>query len=497
MASNRTLSSPKRAKEDEERPDELIKYRSPLVSRYASAEMAFNFSERKKFSTWRKLWLWLAKAQQTLGLHITDEQLKEMETNLDNIDFELAAIEEKKRRHDVMAHVYTYAQCCPKAAPIIHLGATSCYVGDNTDLIVIRDAFNILLPKLARCIQRLSVFADEHKALPTLGYTHYQPAQLTTVGKRSTLWISDLCMDLRNFTRARDDLKFRGVKGTTGTQASFLALFEGNGDKVDMLDKLITQMAGFKESYLVTGQTYSRKVDIDVLAVLAGLGASVHKICTDIRLLANLKEVEEPFEKEQIGSSAMPYKRNPMRSERCCSLARHLMTLIMDPLQTLSVQWFERTLDDSANRRICLAEAFLTADILLSTLQNVSEGLVVYPKVIERHVMQELPFMASENIIMAMVKAGGNRQECHEQIRTLSQQAAAVVKQAGGDNDMVQRIKKTAYFSPIHAQLDKLLNPSTFTGRAQQQVSKFLSEEVRPTLKPFAHFLDEISQLDL
>ncbi|XP_009586410.1 PREDICTED: adenylosuccinate lyase, partial [Fulmarus glacialis] len=311
------------------------------------------------------------------------------------------------------------------------------------------------------------------------------PAQLTTVGKRCCLWIQDLCMDLQNLERARNDLRFRGVKGTTGTQASFLQLFEGDHSKVEELDRLVTAKAGFKRSYMVTGQTYSRKVDIEVLSVLASLGASIHKICTDIRLLANLKEIEEPFEKDQIGSSAMPYKRNPMRSERCCSLARHLMTLVLDPLQTASVQWFERTLDDSANRRVCLAEAFLTADIILSTLQNISEGLVVYPKVIERRIRQELPFMATENLIMAMVKAGGNRQDCHEKIRVLSQQAAAVVKQEGGDNDFIARVRADPYFSPIHKQLESLLDPSSFTGRAPLSVAKFLKEEVRPALIPY------------
>ncbi|XP_063479033.1 adenylosuccinate lyase isoform X6 [Symphalangus syndactylus] len=370
-------------------------YRSPLASRYASPEMCFVFSDRYKFQTWRQLWLWLAEAEQTLGLPITDEQIQEMKSNLDNIDFKMAAEEEKRLRHDVMAHVHTFGHCCPKAAGIIHLGATSCYVGDNT---------------LARVISRLADFAKERASLPTLGFTHFQPAQLTTVGKRCCLWIQDLCMDLQNLKRVRDDLRFRGVKGTTGTQASFLQLFEGDDHKVEQLDKMVTEKAGFKRAFIITGQTYTRKVDIEVLSVLASLGASVHKICTDIRLLANLKEMEEPFEKQQIGSSAMPYKRNPMRSERCCSLARHLMTLVMDPLQTASVQWFERTLDDSANRRICLAEAFLTADTILNTLQNISEGLVVYPKVIERRIRQELPFMATENIIMAMVKAGGSRQ---------------------------------------------------------------------------------------
>ncbi|XP_064276240.1 adenylosuccinate lyase isoform X1 [Passer domesticus] len=468
-----------------EERDVMARYRSPLVSRYASAEMAYNFSERKKFGTWRRLWLYLAQAEKSLGLSITDEQLREMEANLDNIDFKMAAEEEKKLRHDVMAHVHTFAHCCPKAAAIIHLGATSCFVGDNTDLIVLRDGFNLLLPKLARVISRLADFAEKYAEMPTLGFTHYQPAQLTTVGKRCCLWIQDLCMDLQNLERARDDLRFRGVKGTTGTQASFLQLFEGDHSKVEELDRLVTEKAGFKRAYMVTGQTYSRKVDIGVLAVLASLGASVHKICTDIRLLANLKEIEEPFEKDQIGSSAMPYKRNPMRSERCCSLARHLMTLVMDPLQTAAVQWFERTLDDSANRRVCLAEAFLTSDIILTTLQNVSEGLVVYPKVIERRIRQELPFMATENIIMAMVKAGGNRQDCHEKIRVLSQQAAAVVKQEGGDNDFIARVRADPYFSPIHNQLESLLDPSSFTGRAPQQVAKFLKEEVRPALIPY------------
>ncbi|XP_068108134.1 adenylosuccinate lyase [Hyperolius riggenbachi] len=478
-------------------PEEVQRYRSPLVSRYASREMAFNFSDSKKFQTWRRLWLLLAQAQRSLGLPITEEQIQEMEANLENIDFKMAAEEEKRLRHDVMAHVHTFAHCCPRAAPIIHLGATSCYVGDNTDLIVLRDGFDLLLPKLARVINRLADFAERYADLPTLGFTHYQPAQLTTVGKRACLWLQDLCIDLGNLERARNDLRFRGVKGTTGTQASFLQLFDGDHNKVEELDRMVTTMAGFKRAYIVTGQTYSRKVDIEVLSVLASLGATVHKICTDIRLLANLKELEEPFEKEQIGSSAMPYKRNPMRSERCCSLARHLMTLIMNPLQTASVQWFERTLDDSANRRVSLAEAFLTADIVLSTLQNVTEGLVVYPKVIERRIRQELPFMATENVIMAMVKCGGNRQDCHERIRVLSQQAASVVKQEGGDNDLIQRIRSDPYFTPIHSQLDQLLDPKSFIGRAPQQTVKFLTEEVLPLLAPYQNKMDVKIELDL
>ncbi|PNJ37539.1 ADSL isoform 8 [Pongo abelii] len=486
-------------------------YRSPLASRYASPEMCFVFSDRYKFRTWRQLWLWLAEAEQTLGLPITDEQIQEMKSNLDNIDFKMAAEEEKHLRHDVMAHVHTFGHCCPKAAGIIHLGATSCYVGDNTGLIpssgVITAHCSLRLPgsdnspvsvsQLARVISRLADFAKERASLPTLGFTHFQPAQLTTVGKRCCLWIQDLCMDLQNLKRVRDDLRFRGVKGTTGTQASFLKLFEGDDHKVEQLDKMVTEKAGFKRAFIITGQTYTRKVDIEVLSVLASLGASVHKICTDIRLLANLKEMEEPFEKQQIGSSAMPYKRNPMRSERCCSLARHLMTLVMDPLQTASVQWFERTLDDSANRRICLAEAFLTADTLLNTLQNISEGLVVYPKVIERRIRQELPFMATENIIMAMVKAGGSRQDCHEKIRVLSQQAASMVKQEGGDNDLIERIQADAYFSPIHSQLDRLLDPCSFTGRASQQVQRFLEEEVYPLLKPYESVMKVKAELCL
>lgn len=458
--------------------------------------MAENFGDRKKFSTWRKLWVYLAKAQKDLGLSITDEQLQQMEANVHNIDFAKAADEEKKRRHDVMAHVYTFSACCPLAAPIIHLGATSCDITDNTDLIVLRDAFDILLPKVARCIHRLSQFADRYKAMPCLGYTHLQPAQLTTVGKRASLWLADLVVDLRNLERARADLRFRGIKGTTGTQASFLQLFDGDASKVEALEKMVAELAGFQSSYPVCGQTYSRKVDIDCLCVLASMGASVHKACSDIRLLASFKELEEPFEKEQIGSSAMPYKRNPMRSERCCALARHLMCLIQDPLMTCSVQWMERTLDDSANRRVSLPEAFLTADVMLSTLQNICEGFVVYPKVIEKRISQELPFMASENIIMAMVKKGASRQECHEEIRVLSQEAGRRVKEEGADNDLVERIRSNGYFSPIHAELEALLDASTYTGLAELQVASFL-KEVRASLKPYEDRLDVVSTLNL
>ncbi|CAB0035469.1 unnamed protein product [Trichogramma brassicae] len=460
-------------------------YRSPFATRYASKEMRFNFSDQKKFTTWRKLWIYLAKAEMSLGLSISQDQISEMEQHVNDIDFDAAAKEEKATRHDVMAHVHVFSSQCPKAAPIVHLGATSCYVGDNTDLIVLRDGFDILLPKLAAVIQRLAKFADDNRSIPALGYTHLQPAQLTTVGKRATLWLQDLLMDERAIRRARGDLKFRGVKGTTGTQASFLQLFNGDSQKVKKLDELVTNMAGFEKKYSVTGQTYSRKVDIECLNVLASLGATAHKICSDIRLLASMKEIEEPFESTQIGSSAMPYKRNPMRSERCCSIARFLMNLNSNGLQTAGNQWMERTLDDSANRRLTLPLAYLSADNVLMTLQNIAEGLIVYPKVIERRMAQELPFMAAENFIMAMVKAGGDRQECHEKIRVLAQQAGAQVKQYGKDNDLVERIRNDQYFQPILGQLDSLLDPSTFVGRAPEQVSEFLEEEVYPVLKNY------------
>ncbi|XP_053996146.1 adenylosuccinate lyase [Hylaeus anthracinus] len=468
---------------------EYSDYRSPLATRYASKEMRYNFSEQHKFSTWRKLWVYLAKAEMELGLAITPEQIAEMESHIDDIDFEAAAKEEKATRHDVMAHVHVFGNQCMTAAPIIHLGATSCYVGDNTDLIILRNGFDILLPKLATVLSRLAEFALTYFDLPTLGFTHLQPAQLTTVGKRASLWLHDLLLDERALRRARNDLKFRGVKGTTGTQASFLQLFNGDEEKVKQLDRLVTKSAGFEKHYPVTGQTYSRKVDVECLNTLSSLGSTVHKICSDIRLLANMKEIEEPFETTQIGSSAMPYKRNPMRSERCCSIARHLMTLANNALQTAATQWLERTLDDSANRRITLSEAFLSADVILMTLQNITEGLVVYPKVIARHVAQELPFMTAENVIMAMVKAGGDRQVCHEKIRVLSQKAGAEVKQHGRDNDLVERIKKDPYFAPILDQLDSILDPSTFVGRAPQQVKEFLQEEVYPVLEHYAGLL--------
>jgi adenylosuccinate lyase len=418
-------------------------------------------------------------------LKITDDQISEMEANVDNVDFKAAAEEEKLTRHDVMAHVHVFAKQCPTAAPIIHLGATSCFVGDNTDLIVLRDALDLLLPRVASVIKFLSDFAMKYRDLPTLGFTHLQPAQLTTVGKRCTLWISDLLMDERNLSDCRKYLRFRGVKGTTGTQASFLELFEGNGDKVKKLDKLVTKYAEFDRSYSVCGQTYSRKVDVDIISAIASLGSTIHKMCSDLRLLASMKEIEEPFESTQIGSSAMPYKRNPMRSERCCALARHLITLHSNAANTHAVQWMERTLDDSANRRLTLSESFLAADACLLTLLNISQGLLVYPKVIERHIAQELPFMAAENVIMAMVKAGGDRQVCHEKIRVLSHEAGAQVKQHGKDNDLVERIRNDPYFQPVLNQLDHILDAKTFTGRAGDQVVEFIDEEVKPILAKY------------
>ena len=474
---------------------EYARYSSPLCSRYASKEMAELFSPARRFGTWRQLWLNLAVAERKLGLEqVTEEAIEQMKGKLELTaeEFDVAAAEEKKRRHDVMAHVHTFGLAAPAAAGIIHLGATSCYCTDNADLIFLREGCDILIGKLVNVIDNLGKFALEHKDLPTLGFTHYQPAQLTTVGKRVTLWLQELLWDLRNISRARDDIGFRGVKGTTGTQASFLALFDGDHDKVEQLDRLVTESFGFSTNYPVTGQTYSRKIDIDVLSPLASLGATAHKIATDIRLLANLKEMEEPFEKDQIGSSAMAYKRNPMRCERVCSLSRHLMALIQDALQTAAVQWFERTLDDSAVRRVSIPEAFLTADIVLSTLLNVFQGLVVYPRVIARRIDSELPFMATENIIMAMVShptTPGDRQECHEQIRVLSHQAADVVKNQGGENDLIRRIRDTPYFAPIHDQLDKLLDPSTFVGRAPQQTEKFVNNDVRRALEPFKHLI--------
>ncbi len=473
------------------------RYDNPLASRYASRAMAELFSDDRKFRTWRLLWVELARAAASLGLPILPMQIAEMEAAVWPIDFELAAREEKKRRHDVMAHVHAFAAAAPAAAPIIHLGATSCYVTDNTDLILMREGLRLLCQQLARVIDRLASFAMERRRLATLGFTHFQAAQLTTVGKRACLWIQDLLIDLRHLEQEAAGLRFRGVKGTTGTQASFLTLFEGDHGKVERLDQLVTEAFGFESAFRITGQTYTRKVDSDILGALASLGASVHKIGTDLRLLAHLKEVEEPFEAEQIGSSAMAYKRNPMRAERACSLGRHLMTLHADALATHATQWMERTLDDSAVRRICIPEAFLAADAVLRILQNICEGLVVHPRVIARHIRDELPFMATENMIMAMVTAGASRQECHESIRVLSQQAAARVKDEGLDNDLVERVRADPYFAPIHGRLDQLLDPAGFIGRAPEQVEGFITHEVQPALAPYRAVLAGRAELQV
>lgn len=477
-------------------------WQSPLSGRYASKEMSHLFSNATRFSTWRKLWLYLAEAEKELGIEIPDEALKQMRANLD-LDAEQmkqAAEEEKRRRHDVMAHVHVFGLKCPAAAGKIHLGATSCYVTDNADLIFLRSGLDLLLPKLATVIARLRDFSHEYRDLPTLGFTHMQPAQLTTVGKRATLWIQDFLWDLRNIKRARDDLAFRGVKGTTGTQASFLQLFDSFPDKherVEKLDERVTQLAGFDEAMPVTGQTYSRKVDVDVLNSLVSLSASALKMATDIRLLCHLKEVEEPFEKDQIGSSAMAYKRNPMRSERVCGLARWLGNVGNSARETAGGQWMERTLDDSANRRLSIPEGFLTADVILTILQNITEGLVVYPAQIQRHIAAELPFMATENVIMTMVHLGGDRQECHEKIRVHSHDAARVVKVEGGENDLVTRIMADEYFKPVHPIMDKLLDPMTFIGRAPQQVDAFLTKHVEPALRPYNDVIKHAAKAEL
>lgn len=459
------------------------RYRSPLVERYASPQMAENWGDHKKFSTWRRLWLALAEAQQELGLPITDAQLDAIRGQLDTLDLDLAAKYERELRHDVMAHVHALGDAAPEARPILHLGATSCYVGDNTDLILIRDALDLLLPKLAAVIAQLADFAREQADLPTLGFTHFQPAQLTTVGKRASLWLQELLMDLENLERERDRLRFRGTKGTTGTQASYLALFDGDAEKVDTLDRKVGEAFGFTRAYAVTGQTYSRKVDHEVISTLASLGVSIHKMATDLRLLANLKEMEEPFGKHQIGSSAMAYKRNPMRSERMCALARHLLSLPANTAHTAANQWMERTLDDSANRRVALPEAFLCADGLLETLLSVTRGLVVYPAVIARRIQEELPFMATENILMAMVRTGADRQTVHEAIRVHSLAAAAEVKEHGRPNDLLDRLRDDPQFAPILPELDEILSPHAFIGRAPGQVRAFLDREVTPALK--------------
>ena len=473
-------------------------YESPLNSRYASKEMQYIFSPDKKFRTWRLLWIALAEAEKELGLNITDEQIADLKAHKDDIDYEDAAAEEKIRRHDVMAHVHSYGKQVKGsgADAIIHLGATSCYVGDNTDIIIMREALELIKKRLVVVIAKLADFADEYKAMPTLGFTHFQPAQLVTVGKRATLWLQDLVFDLETVENAIASLKLLGCKGTTGTQASFYDLFDGDHEKCVALDKKICEKMGFEQSYYVSGQTYSRKIDYTVLSALAAIAQSAHKFSNDIRLLQHLKEIEEPFEKNQIGSSAMAYKRNPMRSERIASLSRYVIADVLNPAMTSSEQWFERTLDDSANKRISVPEAFLAVDAILGIYTNVVSGLVVYPKMIEKHILDELPFMMTENIMMEATKKGGNRQELHEEIRQLSMQAGSVVKNEGKPNDLLERIAADPKFGMTMDELIKLRDPKLYIGRCSEQVDAFLNECVRPLIA--AHRDDlEVSEVEL
>jgi adenylosuccinate lyase len=458
------------------------RYQSPLSERYASKEMQYIFSPDMKFRTWRKLWIALAETEKELGLDITDEQIAELKAHQDDINYDVAKEREKQVRHDVMSHVYAYGVQCPKAKGIIHLGATSCYVGDNTDIIVMTEALKLVKKKLINVIDELAKFADEYKALPTLAFTHFQPAQPTTVGKRATLWMQEFLLDLEDLDHVLANMKLLGSKGTTGTQASFLELFDGDHETIDKIDPMIAKKMGFESCYPVSGQTYSRKVDTRVLNVLAGIAASAHKFSNDIRLLQHLKEVEEPFEKSQIGSSAMAYKRNPMRSERIASLSRFVMADVINPMITSATQWFERTLDDSANKRLSVPEGFLAIDGILDLCLNVVDGLVVYPKVIEKRLRSELPFMATENIMMDAVKAGGDRQELHEKIRTLSMEAGRNVKEKGLENNLLELIAADPEFNMTLEDLQKTMDPAKYTGRAKEQVDAFLNNVVKPIL---------------
>ena len=459
------------------------RYDSPLSGRYASKEMQYIFSQDKKFTTWRRLWIALAEAERELGLNISEEQIAELKEHVNDINYDVAIAREKEVRHDVMSHVYAYGVQCPKAKGIIHLGATSCYVGDNTDIIIMTEGLKLVKKKLVNVMSKLANFADKYKALPTLAFTHFQPAQPTTVGKRATLWLMELTLDYDDICYLIDSMKLLGSKGTTGTQASFLELFDGDHEKIKKIDKLIAKKMGFADCYPVSGQTYSRKVDSRVLNVLAGIASSAHKFSNDIRLLQHLKEVEEPFEKSQIGSSAMAYKRNPMRSERIASLSRYVMSDLMNPYITAATQWFERTLDDSANKRLSVPEAFLAIDGILDLYMNVADGLVVYEKVIEKHIMAELPFMATENIMMDAVKRGGDRQELHEKIRTLSMEAGRNVKERGLDNNLLELIAAEPSFNITLEELKKQMEPSKYTGRSKEQVEDFLKEVIRPILE--------------
>ena len=459
------------------------RYQSPLSERYASKEMQYIFSPDMKFRTWRKLWIALAETEKELGLNITQEQIDELKAHAEDINYDVAKAREKEVRHDVMSHVYAYGVQCPKAKGIIHLGATSCYVGDNTDIIVMTKALELVKKKLVNVMKELADFADRYKAQPTLAFTHSQPAQPTSVGKRATLWLQEFCLDLEDLDHVLSHMKLLGSKGTTGTQASFLELFDGNQELIDKIDPMIAEKMGFQECYPVSGQTYSRKVDTRVANVLAGIAASAHKMSNDIRLLQHLKEVEEPFEKGQIGSSAMAYKRNPMRSERIASLSRYVMIDALNPAITSATQWFERTLDDSANKRLSIPEGFLAVDGILDLCLNVVDGLVVYPKVIEKRLMSELPFMATENIMMDAVKAGGDRQELHERIRILSMEAGRNVKVEGGENNLLELIAADPAFNMTLEDLRKTMDPSRYIGRSREQVEAFLKNVMEPVLK--------------
>ena len=466
-------------------------YESPLSSRYASNKMQYIFSPDKKFSTWRRLWVALARAEMELGLPVTQEQVDELEAHVDGIDYEMAAKKERELRHDVMAHIHTYGALCPKAMPIIHLGATSCYVGDNTDIIIMREGLILVRDQLVRVLSALAQFSDKYKSLPTLGFTHFQAAQLVTVGKRATLWMNELLQDLDEVEYRISGLKLLGCKGTTGTQASFLELFNGDHEKCKELDRRIAREMGFESTVPVSGQTYSRKVDAAVLATLSGIAQSACKFATDIRLLCHLKEVEEPFEASQIGSSAMPYKRNPMRCERICSLARYVIADAANPAYTSATQWFERTLDDSANKRISVPEAFLAVDAILNIYENVAAGLVVHEKVIEKHVLEELPFMASENILMDAVKRGGDRQKLHERIRVHSQKAGRNVKDLGLTNNLIDLLASDPMFGLSQEELSAHIEPSRYIGRCPEQVTDFLNDYVRPILEANRSALEE------
>ena len=473
------------------------KYNSPLSERYASKEMQYIFSPDMKFKTWRRLWIALAETEKELGLPITDAQIEELKAAKDTIDYDVAKERERLVRHDVMSHVYEFGTHCPTAKGIIHLGATSCYVGDNTDVIIMREALYVVRKKLLNVINELAKFADKYKDLPTLGFTHFQPAQPTTVGKRATLWLNELMMDYSDIEYIIGQLKLLGSKGTTGTQASFLELFDGDHEKCRQADRMIAQKMGFDACFPVSGQTYSRKLDSRVLNVLAGIAQSAHKFSNDIRLLQHLKEIEEPFEKNQIGSSAMAYKRNPMRSERIASLSRYVMSDVMNTAMTASTQWFERTLDDSANKRLSIPEGFLAIDGILDLYLNVVDGLVVYPKVIEQRLMSELPFMATENIMMDAVKAGGDRQELHERIRVHSMEAGRMVKVEGKPNDLLERIAADPAFNMTMEQLHAIMKPSNFVGRAPQQVEEFLKEDVYPVLEANKEVLGMTAEINV